>query len=687
MKMKLALSLALVPSTAHAAASSLALYTAQSCAACDVPPLADLHFCGAFVKYSSCRALASWKRMDDAARGAFAQLLASANASTAAADGTCSVALQHAECAKHFSVCELGSPQQLCLDSCVATVAANCTTLLPAPALARVQSAFCGDAATAAGAAPLLGVADGGRCFAADYVGPKHSAWVVGFAIAVIFSFFASVGINLQKRALKQNELTAQEQSAEPTPPYRLPLWCLGFFLILAGSILDFVAFGLAPQSLLAPLAALTLVWNMMLAPCFNKEKLGRKDIAATLVIFAGATIAVVFASHTSPSYNLSMLIELYRDPLTCVYFVLVGLCMAIHYALIKLVDGLCLTSKRHRLIQFGQPAVWARVRLVAYSGLAGTMGGQSVLFAKSCAELFKAALNGDDCFKHVETYLLALALIGCLLCQIHYLNCGLVHYDALAVVPIYQAYWIITGVLGGAIYFQEIRTFSAHQALMFVLGIVTTIFGVVLLSKRKPAHPAQQSKRKILERGFSFTSTMEMKPEGGRGHLPTVPEVPSAEALADEEAAAIAAAAAAAIGSAGLIGAVPGNESEVSTGEESEDDDDDGANQSDEVSRHVIDNYLDMSATLCFTEILGGLGFQTSGISRRPSSRIATSGEAGGPGRLNRRSMDDIELGMPAATREANPRERVTKRRSITFTSFEKSMKEDGDGGSPPPE
>lgn len=243
-------------------------------------------------------------------------------------------------------------------------------------------------------------------------------------------------------------------------------------------------------------------------------------------------------------------------------------------------------------------------------------MGGQSVLFAKSCAELLKAAFHGDDCFKHVETYLLALALVGCLLCQIHYLNCGLVHYDALAVVPIYQAYWIITGVLGGAIYFQEIRTFSVHQALMFVLGIVTTIFGVVLLSKRKPAHPAHASKRKILERGFSFTSTMEMKPESGRGHLPSVPEVPAAEGLTDDEAAAIAAAAAAAIGT------IPENESEVSTGEES-DEDDDGSGGQDQVSRHAIDNYLDMSATMCFTEILGGLGFQTAGISRRPSTRI----------------------------------------------------------------
>jgi hypothetical protein len=80
----------------------------------------------------------------------------------------------------------------------------------------------------------------------------------------MIVTFYYSVGINLQKKALKQNELSAQESNTDSVPVYRLPLWCLGFFLILAGSILDFVAFGLAPQSLLAPLAALTLVWNMV---------------------------------------------------------------------------------------------------------------------------------------------------------------------------------------------------------------------------------------------------------------------------------------------------------------------------------------------------------------------------------------------------------------------------------------
>lgn len=296
-------------------------------------------------------------------------------------------------------------------------------------------------------------------------------------------------------------------------------------------------------------------------------------------------------------------------------------LCVALHYSLIQLVEQLSLTSKRHRLIQVGHPAFWGRVRLVAYSGLSGTMGGQSVLFAKSCAELLKAAFHGDDCFQHFETYLLAAALIGCLLCQIHYLNCGLVHYDALAVVPIYQAYWIISGVLGGVIYFQEIRTFSVHQALMFVLGIMTTIFGVVLLSQRKPAHGPSHSKRKMLERGFSFTSSSDAKSDGHKTvHLPTVPEVSIADGAVDGEEG---------TPSASSMTTIVENESEMSTGEESDDDEsgDNAGDQSDEVSRHVIDNYLDMSATMGFTEILGALGFQTAhqrGIfSRRPSSRI----------------------------------------------------------------
>lgn len=63
------------------------------------------------------------------------------------------------------------------------------------------------------------------------------------------------------------------------------------------------------------------------------------------------------------------LLVFVYNGDTTGVYFVIVVLTVALHYGLIQLVEKLSLTSKRHRMIQIGQPAFWARVRLVAYSG------------------------------------------------------------------------------------------------------------------------------------------------------------------------------------------------------------------------------------------------------------------------------------------------------------------------------
>uniref|UniRef100_H3H0U5 EamA domain-containing protein n=1 Tax=Phytophthora ramorum TaxID=164328 RepID=H3H0U5_PHYRM len=464
-----------------------------------------LSFCKSFVSYSACRSGGSWKDMDTIAEQQYKKLL---NGSSDAV-GAC------------------GSEKE-----------------------------------------PLTGVSGDGKCFDTDYDGPARTAWIIGFAIAVVFSFLASVGINLQKKALKQNEL-----GAEPVPAYRLPLWVLGFVLCAVGSVLDFVAFGLAPQSLLAPLAALTLVWNMMLAPCFNKEKLSKKDIVSTLIIFVGATIAVVFASHATPTYNLDMLLALYRDPLTIVYFCVVFLTVVAHYAAIKVIDTFCLMSKRHRIIQVGTPAVWATIR---------------------------------------------------------YLNGGLVHYDALSMVPVYQAYWVISGVLGGVIYFQEIRTFSVLQAVMFVLGIGISIFGVVLLSRRKHAPSTSTSKGKI-ERGFSFTSPSDSRqePKSPDSRLPRVSEASSTNAAAAEQEVAPRTDTARELLSSILEVLGEDSNTEESDVEDSSNDRRSDNDMSEHANRQAIDNYLDMSTTVGLSEILGSLGLRSTEnglLSRRMSSRSSST-------------------------------------------------------------
>ncbi|OQS02391.1 hypothetical protein THRCLA_05234 [Thraustotheca clavata] len=601
-----------------------------------------LKFCGNLRSAYPICALQSKSLADQDAIAEANYALFNATLSIADNESTCGLTLKQIVCMKAFPACELTQARSLCASACKSELNTNCSSVLST--VKPMMDKTCGKT-------------DLDKCITFAYSGPNRGAWVAGFIISVVFSFLASVGINLQKKALKQNELKAQENNTAPLPPFRLPLWTLGFVLILTGSLLDFVAFAMAPQSLLAPLAALTLVWNMLLAPCFNKERLTRKDIWATLVIFVGATLAVVFASHNSPSYTLDDLKLLYDNTGTIVYFVIVLILILLHYTVIKCVESLNMSSRRHRMINVGKPAVWSTVRLVAYSGMGGLMGGQSVLFAKSTAELVKSAINGGDCFQHPETYAIIVALGVCLVLQMHFLNGGLVNYDALSVVPIYQAYWIISGVMGGAIYFQEIRSFSEFQATMFVLGILTTIGGVALLAQRSlTSPPPTLKKRKSLT--TRNMSSYWHNPKSPMTKTETIAEEEEEGSSNNEEAA-----------SAMTVGSSEIEEKPDETKESSSDDEESKTEEDETVNRQAIDNFLNMSTMGSF--LMGYTSQRNLGIFlRRDSSRPAST----------RTAVDDFEIGLPPARQESEGGEEAQakkpKRRSITFAGFKSSSK-----------
>ncbi|EQC34099.1 hypothetical protein SDRG_08308 [Saprolegnia diclina VS20] len=622
---------ATVAMTMHGAGAVEAI----ACSSC-VSMTEALTFCGSLrSSYPVCAMQGkSLEQQDAMAAATFAFLNATLREPMGADASTCSASLKEIACAKAFPACELTQARPLCATACQASLKANCSSV--AAMLKPAAETTCGKI-------------DQDKCITFAYAGPNRGAWIAGFVISVVFSFLASVGINLQKKALKQNELKAQESNTAPLSPFRLPLWTLGFVLILIGSLLDFVAFGLAPQSLLAPLAALTLVWNMLLAPCFNKERLSRKDIWATLIIFLGATLAVVFASHNSPSYTLDDLKLLYDNTYTIVYFVIVVLLILLHYAMIKFVEHLNLASSRHRMINVGQPAMWSTVRLVAYSGMGGLMGGQSVLFAKSTAELVKSFINGGDCFTHPETYAIIVALGFCLVLQMHFLNGGLVNYDALSVVPIYQAYWIISGVMGGAVYFEEIRSFSEFQASMFVLGILTTIGGVALLAQRSlSAPPPTLKKRRSLATSQRNMSSYWHNPKPVPGQTePTIAEEEGDGSNSDEATSAVTTAPDDAT-------TLPGDRTAVAQDDDETDDE--------TVNRQAIDNFLNMSP----------MGTLLMGYSSQRNLGIFLRRESSNP----MATRDDIEIGLPPTSLGDDGEAKKPKRRSITFAGFKSTAK-----------
>jgi len=123
-----------------------------------------------------------------------------------------------------------------------------------------------------------------------------------------------------------------------------------GFLLFLVGNVVNFVALQFAPQSLTAPLGAVSLITNVILAPLINKEKLSVFDVAGILLICGGSAIAIVFSGYVEPGYRLCALLNLLKRPATIAYLAIISACIVATYVFIRYTErvfGLAMGKKQ----------------------------------------------------------------------------------------------------------------------------------------------------------------------------------------------------------------------------------------------------------------------------------------------------------------------------------------------------
>lgn len=314
-------------------------------------------------------------------------------------------------------------------------------------------------------------------------------AWILGFAINLVCTFLAALGLNLQQRAL-----TRQTEHSRK-------IWLLGLGLITTGSILDLVALSLASISLLAPLASLTLIHNMWIAPRMHSNTtLTLADKLATIVIALGVAVSSAGASKETPTYTSQELRELWIQPHMVTYGAFAGLtAVALWYGqTTKCSRRMSAHRSSHLPISRGagldapySPArekLWlGLLHVVCTGGLAGFCGGHSVLFAKTVMEELKAtALGMENCFKVPMFYGLLAATVVSLAVQLRTLNAGLARFDSLIIVPVYQSAWIIASIIAGLVYFQEFKGLSGAERFLFLCGVLLTISGIAYLLRQR---------------------------------------------------------------------------------------------------------------------------------------------------------------------------------------------------------
>mmetsp|Transcript_9757 Transcript_9757/g.14309 ORF Transcript_9757/g.14309 Transcript_9757/m.14309 type:complete len:337 (+) Transcript_9757:171-1181(+) len=282
-------------------------------------------------------------------------------------------------------------------------------------------------------------------------------------AFSLTLSLGAAVGLNLQKLSMRK-----EKEHGTKRPPRLQPLWCIGFMIQAFDACGDFIFIGLAPQSLLAPIGGLSLGFNVMLAPIFHpSEKVTPNVMIATALIYIGTILTILFAANTNPTYNLENLLT----------FVVTKLFIIYAFACI------CFQCT---LLWHGRTYGYS---IVHYCALAGSFGGECILFAKSTSELVKNFLldqKFDDWVTSLIPYFFILGMIVTALSNVNFLNQGLDKFDALIVIPVYQSFWNAFGITGGLVFFQEYRYMSTNDGIMYALGISITLVGVSLLVRER---------------------------------------------------------------------------------------------------------------------------------------------------------------------------------------------------------
>ncbi|KAF4572921.1 hypothetical protein EYR36_007431 [Pleurotus pulmonarius] len=375
----------------------------------------------------------------------------------------------------------------------------------------------------------------------------------LGIFIGLLASFIQSLGLTIQRKSHVLNQqLPEHEQRVE----HRRPLWLLGFTIFISSNILgSLVQIASLPVVILAPLGAVSLLWNAFFARMLLGDVFSPWMILGTLLIAGGAVLIAVFGIVPEPTHSLEDLLALFRRPpfvayfstLGSVVFVALAVSHIVEYSLSRrttsydtplvtttpvvhasipenpstLTTGVTntlseaittertplLTRKNRTLssasstnssfLSGSNGASIQRTRLllaISYASFSGILSGMCLIFAKSGVELLVLSLRGHFQFWRWESWILVLGLVVFALLQLWYLHKALVLADPTLVCPSAFCFYNISSIVNGLVYYDQFSMIPPLHLGLVGLGMAVLLSGVWVVSIQSSDDGAEDS-------------------------------------------------------------------------------------------------------------------------------------------------------------------------------------------------
>lgn len=244
-------------------------------------------------------------------------------------------------------------------------------------------------------------------------------------------------------------------------------LWWLGLALMTIGEGGNFISYGFAPASLVAPLGAVALLSNVIISPILLGERFRISDIGGILLAIIGAVTVVFSSKQNDVRLDPDELLQAIKR-LEFVIYSAVSVSLG---AVLAFASGTRL-GDRWVLIDVGTCAIFGGFTVLSTKGISSLIsGGQPI-----------------EALKFPITYVLILVLAVTAVVQITYLNRALQRFDSREVIPTQFVFFTISAIVGSAILYRDFENMDAHRLINFLFGCLTTFAGVFVLTWRNHA-------------------------------------------------------------------------------------------------------------------------------------------------------------------------------------------------------
>jgi len=291
--------------------------------------------------------------------------------------------------------------------------------------------------------------------------------------LGVLLAVLASMSGTIGKQLLRFSELKTQKGSTS----LAAVAFVVGLTLNVAiGPFIDLSSYAFAPQTLIAPLCGLDVVWNTMLAPCTLGEKLTPKLVKGVVCIAIGAIGTSLFGHKEDKEYTLQVVQDTFVRPTVCLYLSCLALWLAFNILVLQAESSAPKET---------QPWYRAnRIRGLSLGMTAGSLAG-NMFCAKAFVELVQTSIRQGDAevLAHWITWVMLAGAVFFALSNLFFLQKAAREYQALFMGSVFVCAHIISACLSGYVVFADAENLAWWQVSFYWVMLMFVVAGIVIVA------------------------------------------------------------------------------------------------------------------------------------------------------------------------------------------------------------